>query len=298
MSDQPDLKAQRLQLAKNALFSACRFNSEGYTVDEFNKPALKLISHWLIGEDHIELVDNGSGEMVAYSIAAGKGLLLIGGVGTGKTAMMRSVSYARVKGGGSGFVIANAIRIVKEYNQGGDEGGDGVILRYASLPEMCIDDLAREEDGKHYGKVTNVISDIIALRYEHGRPTHFTTNADVQGLIAKYDERTVSRINEMASVLPLAGDDRRATASRQPRKEAPLFMPEPPMPTDEEIEADKARFAQGMAKLKVSLSSLTSKMRLEKTIELGKNPAIEALRQQLSVPPALEDAPSPSKLTA
>ena len=70
------------------------------------------------------------------------------------------------------------------------------------------------------------------------------------------------------------------------------------MPTDEEIEADKARFAQGMAKLKVSLSSLTSKMRLEKTIELGKNPAIEALRQQLSVPPALEDAPSPSKLTA
>lgn len=293
LTPEEELREQRLQIAKNCLYSACRFNSEGYRVDEHNKPALILISHWLIRSQHIEHVNDGAGEMVAYGVVPGKGLMLIGGVGTGKTAMMRSVSYARVKGGGSGFVIANAIRIVKEYNQG-DEGGDGVILRYANLPELCIDDLAREEDGKHYGKVTNVISDIIALRYDHGRPTHFTTNADREGLLSKYDERTLSRINEMASIIPLGGDDRRATATREPRPEPMLFMPEAPMPTEEEIEAARLR----REAIKAEFAHLYERKKSPLVIvPRTANSDIERLRKQLSVDTPLPTE-QPTKITA
>lgn len=248
-TDPMALKVQRLQLAKNALYAACKFNSTGFEVDENNRAALVLISHWLIGEAHTELFDDGQGSVIPMEVKPPKGILLYGGVGTGKTAMMRAVSYARVKGGGSGFMITNAIRVVKEYNQGGDDGGDGVILRYANSPELCIDDLGSEEDGKHYGKITNVISDIIALRYEARRPTHFSTNSDMEALQTKYDVRALSRINEMATVVPLGGVDRRATASRVAQQEPLLFMPEAPMPTDEEIEAKRIRTQEAIAGL-------------------------------------------------
>lgn len=243
MSDQPNdnkltLIDQRLDLAFRALGASCRHYSKGFEVDDNNRQPLTLLKYWMIGEHHKEAIADPSGKRTEYSIHPEKGILLMGGVGTGKTAMMRALSHAMNMGGGSGFKIANAIRIVKEYNS--SDGGDNVVLEYAHSGALCIDDLGAEEDGKHYGKITNVIADIIALRYENRHTTHFTSNSDTKALLDKYDERTLSRINEMASIIPLSGQDRRTGAMTVPhRRPNALFMPDPPPMTEEQRAASK-----------------------------------------------------------
>jgi hypothetical protein len=52
---------------------------------------------------------------------------------------------------------------------------------------------------------------IVNTRYEDGRAVMLTTNLAEDELCAQIGARTVSRLNEMCSVLPLHGDDQRAT---------------------------------------------------------------------------------------
>jgi hypothetical protein len=193
-----------------------------------------------------------------------KGILLRGPVGTGKSDMMRIISRTMQRGGGSGFLIVNAIRIVKEYNSQTD-GGDAVILKYAECGPLCIEEIGLEEPGKHYGKEANVIADILALRYERWRhdprkyQTHFTTNADNDALEKRYDERTISRTDEMTFTLALGGPDRRATSKHEPKQLVRLFMPPPPEPTPAQQQADKERVLAQAAKLREAVKGMAEK---------------------------------------
>lgn len=204
---------ERLRSAKNALWRAmhavCRTKPHA---DEHNAPALAAMAYWLIDAPY-------------PGLRPGKAVGLRGPVGTGKTDLMRALGRAMVMGGAKhAITTVNAIRIVKEFSRtkdenGRDVGGDAVILRYASCGPLCIDDMGREDPGKHYGKDANVIGDIIALRYERWRedPAKYltcgTTNLTNEALRERYDERALSRLDEMQVFYPLGGPDRRATSS-------------------------------------------------------------------------------------
>jgi predicted ATPase len=131
---------RRLNRAKNALWSCLKRIQPGYEKDLHNLDALNGLSHWLVGETYGTLVK-------------GKGIFLQGPVGTGKTDLMQALSAACVMGGGTSFAVVGAKRIEKEVNRSDDGsrdrsriGGDHVILQYANMEHLCIDDIGMELD--------------------------------------------------------------------------------------------------------------------------------------------------------
>lgn len=254
-------RERKLNRAKNALWRSLKSLQPGYEKDLHNLDALNGLSHWLVGENY-------------NAIVKGKGIFLQGPVGTGKTDLMMALSHAIVRGGGTAFKIVNAKRIEKEFNRSDDGsrdrtriGGDHVILHYANIEHLCIDDIGMELDGVHYGRSANIIAEIIALRYEKFRRgsniTHLTSNADPEQMEKRYDLRTLSRINEMCGEIYLGGPDRRRT-SEMPKTlhvMPDLFSTkvEPPMPTDEEVRHHFAGIKGTIAETLATMESATPK---------------------------------------
>jgi DNA replication protein DnaC len=67
----------------------------------------------------------------------------------------------------------------------------------------CFDDMGTEDEVKHYGTQTNVLGQIILMRYElfQGRQvlTHFTSNLTAPQIEKHYGERVRSRLREMCN---------------------------------------------------------------------------------------------------
>ena len=241
---------RKLNRAKNALWKSLLSMQPDFQKDLHNLEALNACAHWLISEPY--------GDM-----GKGKGFNLSGPVGTGKTLLMLATSRAMVLGGArEGFPVVNALRIVKEFNRTDDGsrdrsrlGGDHVILHYAGLPILGIDDLAMEGDGKFYGRDANVIAEILMLRYERFRRgecvTHTSTNGDPAKLHEVYDSRVITRWVEMCGEFQMGGENRRPYAAPpvQVHVMPDLFTEQVarPMPTDEEARAHFARIKERIA---------------------------------------------------
>lgn len=244
-----DAATRKLNRAKTALWKSLLSMQPDFQKDLHNLEAMNACAHWLIREPF--------GDMTK-----GKGFNLSGPVGTGKTLLMQATSRAMVLGGArEGFPVVNALRIVKEFNRTDDGsrdrsrlGGDHVILHYANLPILGIDDIAMEGDGKHYGREANVIGEILMLRYERFRRgeaiTHTSTNGDPEVLHANYDSRVITRWVEMCGEFQMGGDNRRPYAAAPATMHVmPDLFSEPPvrhMPSDEEARAHFARIREAM----------------------------------------------------
>ena len=257
--------AARLSRAKAALWHCIARQCGTPIADDNNRDTLIALAHWLSDTPHAH-------------VSAGRGIGLRGPVGTGKTSHKRALGMAMVAGGDNrrhgadnvaGIRVVNSRRIVADYNRtrddnGRDAGGDAVVIAYANKPgDLCIDDLSLEQTGRHYGKETNVIADIITMRYDlwRGAPAmyglHITTNASNQDLRERYDERTLSRLTEMVCVLPLDGLDRRSSAA-PPVRQVRLF---------EEVEAPQELTAeevsQRVADIQATIQQTKEAMRAE-----------------------------------
>lgn len=153
-----------------------------------------------------------------------KGILLMGGTGTGKTHLMHCLKHM-AHGYPSVFTIENSRQIARDYKQYGEsvidrygknsycKGQHGQILHSKPI-HLCIDDIGFEEaNTKMYGNNTNVIAEILADREEglkyHGMITHATTNLDPTELKKAYGDRVYSRIEKMFDFVVLKGEDRR-----------------------------------------------------------------------------------------
>ena len=138
---------------------------------------------------------------------SGKGLLLYGTVGTGKTFAAACIANALIDKGFPCLVtnFARLINTISGMYDGKQEYIDG-LNRFALL---VIDDLATEADTEYRNEI---VFNIIDSRYRAGLPLIVTTNLTAQELKQSADirkQRIYSRLFERCIPLEVKGVDRR-----------------------------------------------------------------------------------------
>jgi len=187
-----------------------------FMLDEFCKPVIKKMIQYCRGESDLNHQ---------------KGLLLMGGVGSGKTLLMRGynkficqfrndavyfypgysevATYNLVSGFAQyGYEIFNK-EITGIFNNQSKRVTANVTVRLLNC-NLFIDDIGSEDTTAFYGNSTNVVYILLLRRYDDLKyKTYGTTNLDANALRSYYGDRVFSRMKEMFNVIYLQGGDRR-----------------------------------------------------------------------------------------
>lgn len=137
----------------------------------------------------------------------GKGLLLYGTVGTGKTFASACVANALIDKGYP-CLMTNFKKIANTL-MGMYEGKQKYIDGLNRFDLLILDDLASERNTEY---MNEVVQEIIDSRYRAGLPLIVTTNLTADEIKHPADivkQRTYSRLLEMCLPLEVAGQDRR-----------------------------------------------------------------------------------------
>lgn len=137
----------------------------------------------------------------------GRGLWLMGPVGTGKTTLAMLVSKSALEARRS-VAIYSLPDLLRKIRRTFDDGShDDLFQRLTSVDLLHIDDVGAERTTDW---VLEELYSIVNARYEEQRSMVITTNIlDREALCEQITERTVSRLTEMCDELPLLGHDRR-----------------------------------------------------------------------------------------
>lgn len=149
--------------------------------------------------------------ILEYGCSLHKGILIMGGTGTGKTDALRIFGeFAQFAGVGVSMQLVSCRHMEDEFKiQGYDS-----LRRYKVGGVYLFDDIGEEDKvAKFYKDETNIFSGIITDRYNawkrNGLLTFGTTNLNGTMLYERYGERTFERICEMFNIFKLTGDSRR-----------------------------------------------------------------------------------------
>jgi DNA replication protein DnaC len=145
---------------------------------------------------------------VQDNLDRGKGLWILGDVGTGKTTLAMLVSKAALAAGRS-VAIYSLPRLLNLLRESIDSAGGLLDLldRLTTVDLLHIDDLGAEN---RTDWVLEQLYSIVNARYEAQRAMILTTNLKYEDLIAQLGARTVSRLVEICGeLIPLYGEDRR-----------------------------------------------------------------------------------------
>lgn len=194
--------AERMAPAKFKAEEIYHYFTLQYTVDESNKEIVEQLCFYF------SLDSRFKGDLT-------KGLILFGGVGVGKTSLMkffmRNQAYS--------YRLISCREIETQFAM----EGDTTIDYYSTNPQIpnnsnpfghqqigfCFDDIGTESNSKYFGKEKNVIAEILLNRYDNQMPknsTHITTNLSVDELTKNYGTRVVDRIKEMMNVIQFHKD--------------------------------------------------------------------------------------------
>jgi DNA replication protein DnaC len=144
-------------------------------------------------------------------LAEGRGIWLMGDVGTGKTALAMIVSKAAAEAGRSVAIYSLPrllARIRRTYDaEAGEDSYLDFFNRLTSVDLLHVDDLGAE---KRSDWVLEQLYAIVDERYQSKRSVVVTTNLDQTELEHQIGPRTVSRLVEIrGDPLPLYGEDLR-----------------------------------------------------------------------------------------
>nr|DAI70422.1 MAG TPA: Replicative helicase [Caudoviricetes sp.] len=137
----------------------------------------------------------------------GKGLLLYGPVGTGKTYAAACIANELINQGRP-CLVTNFARITNTL-QGMFEGKQRYLDDFNRLDLLVIDDLSAERDTSY---MNEMIFNIIDSRYRSGKPLIVTSNltqAELTGPCSVDKQRIYSRLLEMCVPVEVKGTDRR-----------------------------------------------------------------------------------------
>lgn len=138
----------------------------------------------------------------------GKGLLIYGRIGCGKTFMMETMQ----RNPKCTFVVRGCPEISFEYAKEGIDRIEFYSNEWKTYRNefgqattgICFDDLGTENERRHYGDKLDVIADILASRYrkrELWSQTFITTNLTAKGITDAYGDRLSSRFSEMFNII-------------------------------------------------------------------------------------------------
>ncbi len=179
----------------------------------FERPPVPEIAR--VAPEQVQAVRRYVGEIGA-NLDAGRGLWLMGDVGTGKTTLAMIVSKAALDAGRSVAIyslprLLNLIRGAIET----EAGMVGFLERLAAVDLLHIDDLGVENTTEW---VLEQLYSIVNTRYEDERTMIVTTNLSYEQLVDQLGERTVSRLVAICGdFLPLYGEDDRARSQGHAR---------------------------------------------------------------------------------
>lgn len=142
--------------------------------------------------------------------AAGKGLLLFGDVGTGKTFLASCVANALIDKG-IPCLVTNFARIANTV-QGLFEGRQEYYDSLNRFPLLVLDDLSAERKTEY---MQEIVFNVIDARYRAKLPMIITTNLTREELMHPADvtyQRIYSRLFEMCTPIEIEGADRRHAA--------------------------------------------------------------------------------------
>lgn len=139
--------------------------------------------------------------------ADGKGLLLFGTVGTGKTFAAACIANALIDKGVA-CMVSSMARIVN-MAQACESGRQAYLDSLNRFDLLVIDDLSSERETEY---MTEMVQSIIDARYRAHKPLIVTTNLTGDELKSPEDmskQRIYSRLFEMCIPYEVKGDDRR-----------------------------------------------------------------------------------------
>ncbi len=150
-------------------------------------------------------------EAIDDNLARGRGLWLMGDVGTGKTTLAMIVSKCAAEAGRTVAIYSLPrllARIRRTYDSGpGEDSYLEFFERLTSVDLLHVDDLGAE---KRSDWVLEQLYAIVDERYQSQRSVVVTTNLDQPELEQQIGPRTVSRLVEICGdPLPLFGEDQR-----------------------------------------------------------------------------------------
>jgi DNA replication protein DnaC len=149
-------------------------------------------------------------ENLDANLEAGRGLWLMGDVGTGKTTLAMLVSRHAVSSGATVAIYSLPrllARIRRTYDADPREDSYlGFFERLTSVDLLHVDDLGAE---KRSDWVLEQLYAIVDERYQSRRAVVVTTNLGPDDLEEQLGPRIVSRLTEMCESIPLFGDDLR-----------------------------------------------------------------------------------------
>lgn len=137
----------------------------------------------------------------------GKGLLLFGGVGNGKTFASACIANALIDKGYP-VMMTNFARIANTV-QGMFEGRQEYYDSFNRFPLLVIDDLSAERKTEY---MQEIVFNVIDSRYRAGLPTIVTSNLTADAIKNPADiayQRIFSRLLEMCVPIEVKGEDRR-----------------------------------------------------------------------------------------
>lgn len=137
----------------------------------------------------------------------GKGLLLFGGVGTGKTFIASCIVNSLIDKGYR-CLVTNMPRIINTVG-GTYDGRQEYIDSLNRYDLLVIDDLSAERDTEFSGEIVNQVID---SRYRSGLPLIVTTNltsSEIKNPADVRKQRLYSRLMEMCVPVEVKGKDRR-----------------------------------------------------------------------------------------
>jgi len=143
----------------------------------------------------------------------GKGLLLFGNVGTGKTFISACIANALIDKGYP-CLVTNFARLVNTVS-GMYDGKQDYIDSLNNFDLLVIDDLASERDTEYMGEI---VQNIIDSRYRSNLPLIVTTNLTSEELKKPVEirkQRIYSRLFEMCVPVEVKGKDRRKQKLRE-----------------------------------------------------------------------------------